>query len=591
MYRFLFKLSRRSSVVLATTFLVAGHSAVQAQTTPDLSPTESKTADFQRTDALYQTLQALNAKYDCIPSNSAIFNTKKKVISRAEFAAGANSCIQTIEELVARRPRKAVKKRRVVAPVPEPVPEVMPQVVPEPAPAPIAPPPAPPAPVEPQEEAQAQVTQQDLDGVKALINAFSEDLQALDSRIKKSSFSTTTKLVGEGIISFSGYGGVNAIAPTAAVTNAAGVVTTAANPGRLASNNIFTNRLRLNFDTSFTGKDRLRSRLQSRNFTPFNAAATGTNMTRFGHDGNDGEDNTLLSLFQYDFPLGDQTKIRVAPIGYEFNDNQPTLNPLLSSSANGAISRFGRFNPIFRLSGDGAAINIAHKLTDELSLDVGYAVPATATVTASTLIPTATGNVVTSNNGFFQGQNAVLSQLTYAPSKDFSLAALYGRSYNNAGGLTGSTGSAAANSPFGNVPTTANHYSFLVTYKLGDSAVISGWAGFIDANREAAGSGTASVSNYAITLAFPDFGADGNVLGFVFGIPPKLNSFRTTTAAGVVSTANNNTDTSYHLEAIYKVKLNDNMDITPGLLVVTNPEHNSVNPTEYVGTLRTTFRF
>ncbi len=591
MYRFLFKLGRRSSVVLATTFLVTGHSSVQAQTAPDVYTSESKTADIQRTDAIYQTLQALNAKYDCIPSNSAIFNTKKKVISRAEFAAGATSCIQSIEELVARRPRKPVKKRRVVAPAPAP--ELLPPSLPEPAP--VAPPPPlpvqPPAPVESSEAAEDPITQQDIDGVKALVNALSEDLQALDARIKKNSFSTTTKLTGEGIIAFSGYGGVNAVGPTAAVTNAAGVVTTAANPGRLASNNIFSNRLRLNFDTSFTGKDRLRSRLQARNNTPFNTALTGTNMTRLGYDGNSPEDNdTFLSVFQYDFPVGDQTKVRVGVIGYEFNDNQPTLNPLLSSSANGSISRFGRFNPIFRLSGDGASVNIAHKFSNELSLDVGYAVPATA-VSAATALPSATGNVVTSNNGFFQGQNAVLSQLTYAPSKELSVAALYGRSYNNAGGLTGGTGSAASNSPFGNVPTTANHYSFLATYKLGDSAVLSGWAGFIDAKREAAGSGTASVSNYAVTLGFPDFGAEGNTLGFVFGIPPKLDSFRTVSAAGVVSTANNNTDTSYHLEAIYKIRLNENMDITPGLLLITNPEHNRANPTAYVGTLRTTFRF
>lgn len=586
MYRFLFKLGKRSSVVLATTFFIAGHSAVQAQTTPEVYTSESKTAEIQRTDAVYQTLQALNAKYDCIPSNSAIFNTKKKFINRAEFLAGANSCIQSIEELVARRSRKPVKRRRVVTPAP--VPEVLPPVVPEPAP--VAPPPAPlpvlpPPPVESNEEAEDPITQQDIDGVKALINALGEDLQALDARIKKDSFSTTTKLTGEAILSFTGYGGVNAIAPTAAVG------TTAASPGRLASNNIFGNRLRLNFDTSFTGKDRLRSRLQARNLTPINTALTGTNMTRLGYDGNDGENDSFLSLFQYDFPLSDETKIRVAAIGYEFNDNQPTLNPLLSSSANGAISRFGRYNPIFRLSGDGASFNIAHKFSKELSFDLGYAVPATATVTAATALPTATGTVVTSNNGFFQGQNAVLSQLTYAPSKEFSVAALYGRSYSNAGGIAGGTGSAASNSPFGNVPTTANHYSFLATYKLGDSAVLSGWAGFIDANREAAGSGTASVSNYAVTLGFPDFGAEGNTLGFVFGIPPKLNSFRTVSAAGVVSTANNNTDTSYHLEAIYKIRLNDNMDITPGIVLITNPEHNSANPTAYVGTVRTTFRF
>ncbi len=563
MYKFLFKLSKKSSVVFATTFLLTGHSVAQAQNTPDLSAPEFKTADIRRTDAAYQTLQELNAKYDCIPSNSPIFNTKKQVISRADFAVGINSCIQSIEEIVASRPRRPVKRRvtpKRVRPVPQQVevaPEPLPQVVPAPpAPMPILPPPEP---VESSEAPEDPITQQDLDGIKSLINAFGEELQALDSKValKKDSFSTTTKLVGEGIMAFSGYGGITA------------------NATRLDSNNFFTDRLRLNFDTSFTGKDRLRSRLQARNTTQLSGAGTtGTNMTRLGFDGNDTNDS-VLSLFQYDLPLSDETKVRIATVGYEFNDNQPTLNPLLNSSGSGLISRFGRYNPILRLSGDGAAVNIAHKFSQELSVDLGYAVPGT---TAATVTP---------SNGFFKGQNVFLSQVTYSPMKDLSLAALYGRSYNPAGttNLTGSTGSSAAANPFGaTVPTTANHYSFMASYKLSDAATISGWAGFIDANRETAAGGSASISNYAITLAFPNFGAKGNMLGFAFGIPPKLNSLSTAATTG-------NPDTSYHLEAIYRIKLTDNIEVTPGMFIVTNPEHNSANPTAYVGTVRTLFKF
>ena len=345
-------------------------------------------------------------------------------------------------------------------------------------------------------------------------------------------------------------------------------------------------------------------------------------MTRLGFDGADGGDNnSVLSLFQYDFPLTDSTKIRIAATGYEFNDNQPTLNPQLSSSANGALTRFGRYNPIFRLSGDGAAVNVAQKLGDEFSIDVGYAVPGASNTApnASTVIPSTPAGGTPSNNGFFGGQNAILTQLTYTPSKEFSVAALYGRSYNNAGSILGSTGSGAANNPFSttainsniitpttnpsgagnanatlaattNQNTTANHYSILATYKVSDGFVISGWAGFVEAS-QTTGGGTASISNYAVTLAFPDFGAEGNVLGFVFGIPPKLNSRTFTTATGARNTTTGNPDTSYHLEALYKIRLTENIDVTPGLLLITSPEHNSANPTEYVGTVRTTFRF
>jgi hypothetical protein len=614
MYGILFKLSSKlASVILASAVLLAGYSSAQAQTTTESTLPEAQPGvEVQRTDWSYKTLQQLASKYECLPSDNAIFTNKRDYVSRQVFTTSLSTCLQSMEELMAKRRRRPAIRRRVVAPTQvAPVPVVPEPVVPAPVapvePTPVAPPAPPTVEVQPTEP---PVTQQDIEILKALISAFDTDLALLEKRVTSKSFSTTTKLVGEAILNFGGYGGV----PSSAGTPASW--TTAAIPGRLGSNNFLGDRVRLNFDTSFNGKDRLRSRLQARSVTTLGGALpgsgpTGTNMTRFGFDGTDSpENNSLLSLFQYDYPLTDSTRLRIAAVGYEFNDNQPTLNPQLAAGGTGALTRFGRFNPIFRLSGDGAAVTVAQKFSDQLSFDVGYAVPPTASSSASNVAP---------SSGFFQGQNAILTQLTYAPSKDFSVAALYGRSYNNAGGLLGFTGSAAANNPFSttainsniitpttnpsgagktsgimdgttNQNTTANHYSFLASYKLGSSAVISGWAGFTEAS-QTTGGGTASISNYALTLAFPDFGAQGNLLGFVFGIPPKLNSRTFTTAAGTTNTTTGNPDTSYHLEALYKIRLNETVDVTPGLLLITSPEHNSANPTEYVGTIRTTFRF
>ena len=50
-------------------------------------------------------------------------------------------------------------------------------------------------------------------------------------------------------------------------------------------------------------------------------------------------------------------------------------------------------------------------------------------------------------------------------------------------------------------------------------------------------------------------------------------------------------DTSYHLEAIYRYQVNDNIAITPGVTVITNPENNRNNDTLFIGTIRTTFSF
>jgi Carbohydrate-selective porin, OprB family len=527
-------------------------------------------------DWAYTTLQALDAKYGC-----SDVQLEGKTLSRKEFSSRLSDCVQSIEELVARKPRKKTFKKRRVVPAAAPI--EAPTAAPEPVapPAPVEPV-APVAPVEPEpvEAAEAPVTQQDLDRLRSLVQSFSSDLVGVDSRLttlEKKNFSATTKLVGEVIIGVNGYGGVREIAAAPAVG------TTPAVAARPATGNVLTDRVRLNFDTSFTGNDRLRTRLQSRNNIAFNAAVTGTSMTQLGFDG-DSQNNTSVSLLQYSFPISDQTKIIAETIGSEFNENMLTFNPLLASSGEGSISRFGRFNPVYRLSGDGASLTVNHKFSDELGLAVGYAIPG--------------GNAVANpaaGAGLFNGSNSIISQLSYLPSKDFNLGLIYARSYSP-GGIAGGTGSAAANSPFGAIGTTANHYSVLASYKPSPGFVVSGWAGFIDAKREnpagaAAATGTANVSNYALSLGFPDFGQKGNNLAFIVGVPPKLNSRSTTTGTAAAVTTTGNPDTSYHIEALYKIKLSDNLAITPGLLLITSPEHNSANATEYVGTIRTTFKF
>ena len=302
----------------------------------------TEATEIRPSDWAYQTLQALNAKYGC-----SSMPTTDKILSREEFATSLNGCVQSIEQLVARKPHKVLKKRRI-APAPSIVtPPTTPEVAPPVEPNPVQPP----APVE---AAEPAVSQQDLDRLKQLVQSFSTELQGVDARVqtlddkvaklKEQSFSTTTKLVGEVIIGINGYGGKN----TAVGTNAKNATT-------------LSDRVRLNFDTSFTGKDRLRTRLQSRNTTAFNSGVTGTNMTRLGFDGDEGN-NTSVSLLQYSFPLSPQTKIIAETVGSEFNENMNTFNGELSSAGSGSISRFGRFNPVYRLSGDGASLTVNHKL-------------------------------------------------------------------------------------------------------------------------------------------------------------------------------------------------------------------------------------
>jgi Carbohydrate-selective porin, OprB family len=465
------------------------------------------------TDRKAIVLQKLNERHQCGISNS------NQPISRSNFSQRVGVCLRAIEVKLAQEPDS--------------------------------------------------LSNEDLEMLKEITSAFRDeidilaaDLAIVNEKMNTSAFSTTTKLAGEVILGFSGFGGG----------------TVAGN----GSNTTFSDRVRLNFDTSFYGKDRLRTRLQARNSTQFNAAITGTNTTRLGYDGDEGNDS-FVSLLQYTLPLGDKSKVIVETVGSEFNENMYTFNPLLTSSGSGSISRFGRYNPVYRQSGDGAAVTLDYKLSDGITGTVGYAVPGTAAGTA------------TAGNGFFNSSNALISQLRFQASPNIDLGLVYARTYSAAGGgVSGTTGTSLANSPFGTAKTTANHYNFLASAKLSPSFTLSGWAGLTNANREAPGSGSADIFNYAVSAAFQDFGAKGNVLGFIVGAPPKVTGGSTTTAAGVTTpliNATNQFGSPFHIEALYKVKVSDSIDVTPGLLLITNSDANASAPTEYVGTIRTTFKF
>ncbi len=47
----------------------------------------------------------------------------------------------------------------------------------------------------------------------------------------------------------------------------------------------------------------------------------------------------------------------------------------------------------------------------------------------------------------------------------------------------------------------------------------------------------------------------------------------------------------YHLEGYYRFRVNDHVSITPGAIVLFNPEGNKNNETTTIGVLRTTFTF
>jgi Carbohydrate-selective porin, OprB family/S-layer homology domain len=528
----------------------------------------SQFSDVQPTDWAFQALQSLVERYGCIAGYPNGTYRGNRALTRYEFAAGLNACLDRVNELIATATADLVTKEDL---------------------------------------ATLQRLQEEFSAELATLRGRVDALEARTAELEANQFSTTTKLVGEAIFVLSEPFGNNA-----AISSA----TLRANPRAasrdLDANTTFSERIRLTLNSSFTGKDQLQIRLQAGNVIANNSsnpnignASTGTNMSRLIFE-NDTSNNLQAEKINYAFDLTSAVRVKVDANNGEFWENINNFSPNFASTSRGAISRYGRFSPIFRQGQGGAGATISLNPKGALSASVGYLAGGRNNAANNPL----------DKNGLFDGNYAALAQVAFKPSPRFNIGLTYARTYQNGittvNGVTSSrvnmfesTGSSIANQPFGGVATSANHYGVEAAFKLTPKLVLNGWYGYTDAEAQSGGNSTvsgvpitvrngdnATFNYWGAAFGLQDFGSKGSVLGLIFGQPPRTAS----NDANVLSNGRpgrglRDSDTSYHLEGLYKLQLNDNIAITPGLLVIFNPEHNDRNDTIYVGTMRTTFTF
>jgi hypothetical protein len=176
-----------------------------------------------------------------------------------------------------------------------------------------------------------------------------DGLEAKTSTLETEQFSTTTKLSGDAIFQIADIYGKEVDRD---------------------NNTVFQSRVRLTLDTSFTGKDRLRIRLQSGNFQTFTQPG---NEARFGYATN--TNNALqLGVLNYQFPVGDRTTVVLFANGDSFEELTffNPINPFDVVGGRGAISRFAALPSIYRTANTSAGAGINVNLTKNLSFAAGY---------------------------------------------------------------------------------------------------------------------------------------------------------------------------------------------------------------------------
>ncbi|MEZ2317657.1 MAG: iron uptake porin [Microcoleus sp.] len=490
----------------------------------------SQLSDVRPTDWAFQALQSLVERYGCIAGYPDGTFRGNRAMTRYEFAAGLNACLDKVNELIRGGSRGLATKEDL---------------------------------------ASVQKLQEEFAAELATLRGRVDALEARTAELEANQFSTTTKLNGEVIFALTGIArGEDANGRDADKTTA------------------FGSRVRLNFDTSFTGKDLLRTRLQVLNLGSFstNNTKTAEGELRFNAGPFGTASNTVgLDALFYQFPLGKSTTVILEANAGAADDFTNTVNPYFDGDGgSGALSNFGTRNPIYYLTA-GTGIALRHQFGDKLELSLGYLA----------------GNAAnpTKGNGLFNGSYGGLAQLTFKPTSSIALGLTYLNSYNF---VTG-TGSNASNFPArlsyfglddGTVPVSSNSYGLQASWKVNRGLAVGGWAGYTNQRilsnlATPTGSvqrGDQKIWNWAVTLAFPDLLKEGNVAGFLVGMEPRVTSSTNRTLP-------EDKDTSLHIEGFYQFKLSDNISITPGLIWLTAPDHNKNNSDLLIGVVRTTFTF
>lgn len=536
----------------------------------------SQLRDVQPTDWAFQALQSLVERYGCIEGYPDRTYRGNRALTRYEFAAGLNSCLDRIQELIAALPQG----------------------------------------LRPEDLAALQRLQEEFAAELATLRGRVDALETRVTKVEAQQFSTTTKLKGEAIFAIADVWG--------------GQDRWNVEDG---NNTVFQDRVRLEFQTSFTGRDVLHTRITAGNavrwnnfpYSPLFADGAGSGFgvpgsiaagpTREGtlqyFVGSSGDNNVYLDWLAYETAFLGGSKLYLAATGGIHSDYVDVKNPYFfdGDGGNGAISAFAQSNPIYRIGGGaGGAISFGlggvGNFLKGSSITGGYFAGGSGVIIPGNTPGSA--NSPLDKNGLFDGNYSALGQLDLNFCDTFNLALTYVHAYhntgsdifsaggsvvgpNNAPGLNGIVGTGIANLPsalmFGRnaTPIVTNSYGVSGNLRLSKYFSISAWGMYTDATLIRRGS--ADIWSYGLGIAVPNLGRAGNLLGLFAGVEPYL------TGLDVGPRSSFSRDIPWHVEGFYKFQLTDNISLTPGVIWLLAPEQNRDNNDIFIGTLRTTFTF
>jgi hypothetical protein len=499
----------------------------------------SQLSDVQPTDWAFQALQNLVERYGCIAGYPNGTFRGDRAMTRYEFAAGLNACLERITQLIAPDTTNFATK---------------------------------------EDFATLQRLQQEFAAELTTLRGRVDALETRTAQLEAKQFSTTTTLSGSASFvirdSFGGENVINTSKPSDIIDANA--------------NTVLNYGLNLDFLTSFFGQDSLRIRLKASNSTslispePLDPVGSDEGLLdedRYRDDGifdegdisgddddDDGQpdsdpnpNSVGLSLLDYRFPVGNNAAVNIFAAGGRHSLYARRITEYRSS-------------PIYGIGGNGAGIGLTYNISDAFQVDLGY-------IARSSNNPDA-------GAGLFNGNYSALGQLVFQPSDRFELGLTYVHGFTRTGNLN----LPAAGGYLGNLVTASDgiesdSYGIEASYRVSERFIIGGWVSFTHARL--VNLGEAEIWNYAVTLGFLDLGKEGNLGILTVGVEPTLKGLEiNNSSVGIPSR-----DENLYVEASYKYALTDNISMTTGLKWQPALFQTSENDDVFIGSLRTNFSF
>jgi hypothetical protein len=539
----------------------------------------SQLTDVKPTDWAFQALQSLVERYGCIAGYPDKTYRGNRAMTRFEFAAGLNACLDRVNELIAAATADLVKKEDL---------------------------------------ATLQKLQEEFAAELATLKGRVDSLEARTATLEKQQFSTTTKLQGSVWFNITGAGAgrdVTYEGPNAGVDNPGNgrffatrdPVTgqpTRQTSGKPQTTFGFLSWLTLN--TSFTGKDSLITQLAGGNsISPYNQYASAGFFNAAGTPFFDqsagtvnGRSDVVIHDLFYSFPLNDSIKITVGPrVNWYRHFDFNRFNFIFNSGASFDTSNGTQSNAVDR--GSGAIVE--WNINPQFRFVVGYLGENTE------FLPSQFGYNTSSNpaSGLFNGTNTSSAELTFSPSSTFNLRLQY--NYTRIQAYGGQVGGAIGepipygyldagpgfspelNLPFGTggglTYATANMFGVNFDWSITPKIGVFGRYSFATTKLNPIDQ-KVKTQAFQIGVGFPDLGKKGALGTVTFVMPMNITQGRQFFAAG-----GGNGGTQYDLEASYFYPLTDNIALVPTFYAIFNANNFDDNPTVFVGSLRTQFSF